>query len=240
MRLSKPITLEGVGMTLGEGPAYAASKKDMRRSVLPAMRKDPEMSKSIDAAIESVPAGVEGRIIMSPGGGLKALQTAQRRVPQMNEKFIQDMEQINPALGPTLRKQMAAANTPLRPSGPGAKAINAVVGAHEMAERRVPPHLAAMTPGGHRNMGVLALEHNITRRLTGPGADEARQSLRQMRDLTAENDQFDAYLRQVFGERAVQEYGTGATQKIPPAMLERIERQYRADANAAMEGLFGR
>jgi hypothetical protein len=242
MRVRRPVEFGSTGVSAGAGPTYVETAAKTRKGVLPALQKHPELSEAINEVIAATPKPVQGKILLSPGGGVRALEDARRQLSAqgaMSEEYISSLSSINPEVGALLRAQRDAARAPIRPSGAGAKALNAVVGAHEMAEKAVTPNIAAMTGGGHRSLRVLGNERNILRRLTGPGSDEARQLMHQARDLNGENQQFDTFLRDTFGPRAVTEYGTGSTQKLPRAMLQRIGRTYRTQAEAAASKLYG-
>lgn len=151
---------------------------------------------------------LRGSVLMPPGGVVKALQN----IPG--------------------RRQ-----TPLSPAG--SKALNALGYGHEVLELGVPAHLhTGNTPfsRSHASIGVLAREHNMRRRLTGPGADEARATFARARAVLGDDAALDHALNTLLGSRALAMYGQGSLEKIPRALIKQLEVRSRAAAEAWLGG----
>lgn len=117
----------------------------------------------------------------------------------------------------------ASTDKPL--SEAGKRALVGAIVSHELAERKVPWRGYAPVYS-HASPDVLLKEHNTISRLTGDGADEARDIMRNMRKNTGES----AYLGRLIGAaipdpRAQQFLAEG--EKVPKAMRKRILQKIR-------------
>jgi hypothetical protein len=105
-------------------------------------------------------------------------------------------------------------------TGAGRRAVNTAIGLHEGFEKAVRPeriHPVAT----HLSPDVLIKEHNMLARMTGPGAQEARDVFSKMRHSTGEAEAFSGVLHDAFGPRMANfQYGQG--EKIPKAMRNRL------------------
>lgn len=127
--------------------------------------------------------------------------------------------------GALLASVGAYASTDKPLSKAGKRALVGAVVSHELAERKVLARDYAPVYG-HASPDVLLKEHNMISRLTGKGADEARDIIRNMRKNSGES----AYLGRLIGAaipdpRAQQFLAEG--EKVPKAMRKRILQKIR-------------
>lgn len=117
-------------------------------------------------------------------------------------------------------------------SGEGRRAVNVAAGLHEGFERGVTPTQSAPAHG-HASPQVIINEHNLLSKMTGPGADEARNAFGSLRGNREYADLRNG-LEQKYGPRAKQFMEQGA--KIPSAMRKNYVRGTHQEAsNTAYE-----
>jgi len=103
----------------------------------------------------------------------------------------------------------------------GKKGINVAAAMHEQFERAAMKNKRPVQYGyGHASPEVLAKEHNMLAKLTGPGAKETQQAMTKVREMSGDSAALNRLLKKRFGERAAIEYGKG--QKIPKAMRKAL------------------
>ena len=89
-------------------------------------------------------------------------------------------------------------------SGEGRKASNIMMGLHEGFERKAMGRPKEIAAGfGHLSPRVIMDETNLAKKMTGPGADEARAFQKAIRAKGGEAAALDHALRQVYGQRGV-------------------------------------
>lgn len=115
-------------------------------------------------------------------------------------------------------------------------AIGGLVGSHELSERAVKakdvnPLFSHIAPE------VLMKEHNTLSRLTGPGADYARKTMRTARENTGEAKTMKNLVTRSYGERGAQFLQEG--EKIPKAMRKDLNRKLKANPDLLKKSLSG-
>jgi len=105
-------------------------------------------------------------------------------------------------------------------TGAGQRAVNTAIGLHEGFEKAVRPERIRPV-ATHLSPDVWVKEHNMLARMTGPGAQEARDVFSKMRHSSGEAEAFSGVLQDAFGPRMANfQYGQG--EKIPKAMRNRL------------------
>lgn len=131
---------------------------------------------------------------------------------------------VNPQV--LARESARATGKPLSPAGRVASAATA--GMHELFERSTP--MTRVSPPfsrvGHANPAVLAKERRMFSRLEGPGAEEARNANRKLRQQSGEADVMRDLVGRTFKDpRAVAMWERG---EVSGAMRRKLERDSAA------------
>lgn len=171
---------------------------------------------------------MQGRIIMPKGGSAARLQDAERAAVQVgravrtNPDAPRVQQRLQEAWGiPPL--EFPATTTQLSPAG--RRAINVMAGLHEGHERTTPLK-KYQEFRGHATPDVLLREHNMLATATGPGADEARRLIQNVRK-TLEGDP----LRRYIGKRYPGfDFAFGEGARIPKAMRKDFMKGWPAFA----------
>ena len=130
---------------------------------------------------------------------------------------------------PEINARVARAMTGGAPLSPqGQSAYTGVSAAHEIAERRVHPRNVVGGFYSHVSPDVLLQEHNTLSRLTGPGADEARNMGRAMRMGTGETPHLKNMLTTAFNDPRAAGY-LAEGEKVPKAMRKALLRKIQQD-----------
>lgn len=113
-------------------------------------------------------------------------------------------------------------------SGAGQRAVNIVTGLHEGFERGVKANEVAPV-FSHLSPKVLLNEHNMLSRLTGPGADEARNFYSKLREIhPAETSAWQGRMVKEYGPAVAKFFEPGA--RIPAALKRDFVRKMRAQS----------
>lgn len=118
-------------------------------------------------------------------------------------------------------------------SGEGRRAVNGMTALHEGFERSVRPADSTMFTT-HLSPDVMLQEHNMVSRATGPGAPEARNVFKQMREGSGEAPALNEIFREFYGAKMPFQYGEGA--KIPKAMRKDFVRRWKTREDAVKQG----
>jgi hypothetical protein len=163
------------------------------------------------------------------------------QIPQMRQNLLSQAPRPQPLAGEIIMPTGGGVRLFNRkgiPTGSPAaqRAANVFTGLHEGFERRTRP--AAMdnwftSQFGHASPMVLANEHRMIQRATGPGAAEAAGVFRNMRARRAEHSfMLDNVIRPAFGDRGAEYYAqNGATKAMRKALTRKMNAAIAAGSS---------